>query len=96
MPDQVYPVARGLEFGRYDLARIHGSDAEGHEGGRHVYVLEGAGHGVLASDGRKAEGVLHLQGAEQSAERLAPSVGILGHALEVFLIREAHTAPVGT
>ena len=55
-----------------------------------------AAHGVLAADGRQAQFHLHLEGAQQCAERLAPSVGIGGHTLEVFLVGEAHMGRVRT
>ena len=93
---EIDPVAGRLKLRRDDAAGIDSRDAERDEGRRHVDVLEGAAHGVLAADGRKAELLLHLERAEQGAEWLAPGVGILGHALEVFLVGEPHAAIIGT
>ena len=95
MFQEIDPVAGRLELRRDDAAGVDGRDAEGDEGRGHVDVLEGAAHRVLAADGRKAEFLLHLERAEQGAERFAPGMGILGHALEVFLVGEPHAAVIG-
>ena len=65
-------------------------------GGRNVQVLEGAAHGILAADGGQTQGRLHLEGAQECAQRFAPGMGIGAHALEVLLIGEAHAGIIGT
>ncbi len=96
VPQQVNAVARLLEFGRDDPRGTHRRDAEGDERRGHVNLLEGAAHGVLATDGRQAEGQLHVQGTQQGRQRLAPGMGIVRHPLEIFLVGESHRGPVAT
>ena len=91
---QVNLIAGFLEFSGYDVTGVHRGDAESHQGGRYVNVLEGSAHRVLAADGRQTEGSLHLQCSEQGAEGLSPGVRVGAHALEVFLIGETHPTPV--
>ena len=92
--DQVEVVAFPFQFRRDDRSGIHRGDTEGHQGGRNVNVFEGAAHGILAADGRKAEGHLHLQGTQQGRQRLAPGVGIGRHPFKIFLVGETHAFPV--
>ena len=62
---------------------------EGNQGGRHVDIVEGAGHGVLAADGRKAVSKLGVKGSQQRREGLAPALRFLRHPAEIFLEGEA-------
>ena len=71
------------------MVRLHDIDSEGGQRRRHVDVLEGAGHGILAADGRNLQRVLCPKGAEQGREWLAPMRRVLAHALEILLEREA-------
>ena len=89
-------VAGLLEFGGDDMVQVAHADGEGAEGGRHVNVVEGAAHGVLAADGGQLEAHLGVVGAEEGGEGLAPTVGVAAQLLEVFLEGEAHTAGVAT
>ena len=91
---EIQAVALPFEFRRDDPGGPERGHAEGYEGRRHVDVLESAAHRVLASDGGQSESELHLQCAEQGAQGLAPAVGVVGHALEVLLIGEAHAGPL--
>ena len=72
MLDQIKPVAFIFEFRRDNLLCIDSSDTERHEHRRHIDVLECSAHRVLASDRRKAELNLHLEGTHESRKRLAP------------------------
>ena len=65
-----------------DLGRI---DREAHECRRDVDRLEGSGHRVLSSDGRKAQSDLSCIGTEKGRERLAPAGRFLRHPAEIFL-----------
>ena len=58
---------------------------EGHQRGRHVDIVEGTGHAVLAADGRQAEAQLRAVRAQQSREGLAPAVRIFRHPAEILL-----------
>ena len=82
---QAYFMARRLEFGRNDLAGLAGGHREGAQRGRHVHLFKGAGHAVLAADGRNVQIQLRVKGAQQRREGLAPAFGFTGHALEIFL-----------
>ena len=86
MAHQVDTVAGLLEIGRNDRPGIHRRDAEGHQHGRDVDMLERARHRVLAADRGQAQFDLHLQRTEQGTQRLAPRAGIAGHAFEIFLV----------
>ena len=90
MAHEVDAAAGLFEVGRDDRSGIDRRDAESHQHRRNVDMLERAAHRVLAADRRKSQLDLHLQRAEQCAERLAPRFGILGHALEILLIRVTH------
>ena len=94
MAKEVYLIAGLLERGRNDIPHIDRGDAEGNEGRGDMDMFEGAAHRVFSADGRESEGCLHLQRAEKGAQRLTPGMGVLRHALEVLLVREAHPAPV--
>ena len=78
-------MPRLLELGGQDLAGLDGGNGEGDEGGGHVQVVEGAGHGVLAADGRPAEVQLGLQSAQQGGEGLAPALRLAAQLLKELL-----------
>ena len=61
---------------------------------RPLSIIEGAGHAVLAADGRKSEAELCVVSTEQCCERLAPSCRILRHSAEVLLEGEADLAEI--
>ena len=82
---EVEPVAFPLELRRNDFLCIDSSHSEGDQCRRHIDMLEGSAHRVLAADRRESELNLHLQGAEQGAHRLAPDLRTMCHSLEVFL-----------
>ena len=96
MLQEVESVAGLFEVGTDDVVRLGGSDTESDECGRNRDVLERAGHRVLAADRGQSEGTLHLECSEECAERFSPRVTVVGHALEVLLVTEAHVAIVGT
>ena len=81
-------VARQGEHVRQHVHGAAGRHREGDERRRHVEILEAAGHGVLAADGRDAETQLRLERAEQGGEGLAPALRVGAEALEVFLKTE--------
>ena len=71
-------TAAGLADGR----------GEGHQRGRHIQLLEGAGHTILAADGGDAEAHLGIQSAQQSGQRLAPALRHIAQTLEILLERQ--------
>ena len=83
--EEVHRVARFLELGGNHLSRLNGGDGEGDQRGGHVQVQEGAGHRVLAADGRRAVVHLGLHGPQEGGEGLAPAVRVLAQLLEVLL-----------
>ena len=91
-PDEV--VARFLQLRRGDAVDVTDGRREGHERGRHVQVLERAGHGVLAADGAHPEIDLGHERAEHRRHGLAPALGILAQLLEVLLEGEVHVRPL--
>ena len=74
-----------LEFIGNNLLSFQGSNGEGDHRGRHVLVQEGAGHGVLAADGRGIQAQLSRQRAKQRLEGLAPPFGISSQLFKEFL-----------
>ena len=71
------------------LCHIH---SKGNQRRRNIDLIEGSGHAVLASDGRKAEAKLGRISSQQRCERLTPTGGLLAHPAEVFL--EGETDPM--
>ena len=49
-----------LEFRRDDLVGFFGDDAEGNQCWGYIHFLKGTAHGVLATDGRQVESILHV------------------------------------
>ena len=84
-PDEDDGALRLLELGGDDAAGLADGGGEGHQRGRHIQLLEGAGHAVLTADGGDAEADLRVQCAQQSGQRLAPALRGSAKALEVLL-----------
>ena len=84
-PQPADRVPRFLQLGTDNLPGFAGGHREGHQGGRHVQVLEGAGHGVLAADGRHAQIHLGGEGAKQGRRGLSPALGIAAGLFKVLL-----------
>ena len=78
-------VACLLEFRRDHLPAVGGAHCKGNQGGGHVDVLKGTGHGVLAADGSAAHFQLCPEGAQQCRKGLAPANRVVLGALEIFL-----------
>ncbi len=83
--EAVHRVSRLLELRRDNFPRLNGGDSEGDQGRGDIQVQEGAGHGVLAADGRRAEVHLGLHGPQEGHKGLAPAVRVAPQLLEVFL-----------
>ena len=82
----IHRVARLLEFGGEHVRCLHRGDGKGDEGGGDVQVQEGAGHGVLAADGRRtAVGQLGVQRPQQGGEGFAPALRVVPQLLEELL-----------
>ena len=82
-----------LVVGVLELRRGHAVDLAQAGGkrdqrGRHVEVLERAGHGVLAANGANAQVKLGHKRAEKSGRGPAPALGVVAELLEVLLERE--------
>ena len=84
-PDEDDGALRLLELGGDDAAGLADGGSEGHQRGRNIQLLEGAGHAVLTADGGDAEADLCVQCAQQSGQRLAPALRGSAKALEVLL-----------
>ena len=82
-------MASSLKLGAYNRTCIDRSDTKGHKHRGHVDVAERTTHRVLTSNRWQTQLHLHLQRTEQRRQRLTPRF-IVGHTLEVLLIREAH------
>ena len=63
-------MSRLLELGGEHLPGLHRGDGEGDHRGGHVQIQEGAGHGVLAADGR------HAQAQGEQGQELAPPTAV--------------------
>ena len=70
--DEIELITFIFEFRRDDLLCVNSGDTEGHEHRRDIDILECSAHGVLSSDGRKAEFNLHLECSKKGRKRLAP------------------------
>ena len=70
-------MPRALELGRDDFCRLPRRHRKGDEGGRHVDMLEGTAHGVLAADRGDAELHLRLERAQKRRQRLSPALGVV-------------------
>ena len=83
-------AARFLKFRRYHVFGIGNINCKGNQCRRYVdfavlFIIEAAGHTVLAADGRKSKSELSTVSTEQSGERCAPSLRIFRHTFEVLL-----------
>ena len=85
-----------LKFRRDDVAGVFRGDGEGYEGGRHIHVLEGAAHGILAAEGGEAELPQHPHAAQHGGARLAPAGRLVPHLLEILLEGEAYLLIIAT
>ena len=88
-------VPGGLEVVGDNAAGFFRGDGEGHQGGRHVHILEGAAHGVLAADGADAQGHLGLEGPQQGSQRLAPARRLPAEPLKILLEGEVNILEFG-
>ena len=78
-------MARLFELRGEHLARFGGGDGERDQGGRHVLIQEGAGHGVLAANGRAVQPQLGVQRPQQGLEGLAPARRVLAQLFKILL-----------
>ena len=76
-----------------DLGYVY---CKGNKCWRHVDLIEGTGHTVFTTDGRKSESHLCCIGTKECGEWLAPSLWIFGHTTEVFLECEADLLVITT
>ena len=83
-------MAGALELGRRHAADLAHRRGKGHERGRHVELLEAAGHGVLAADGADAQVDLRHERAQHGCRGLAPTLRVAAQAFEVLLERQVH------
>ncbi len=83
--DADHTVARRLELGGSGAAHVTDRHGERDQRGRHIQVLERAGHGILAADRARAQVDLGHERAQHGGDRLAPTVGFVAQLLEVFL-----------
>ena len=74
-----------LELRRRGTVHVADRHGEGDEGGRHIEVFEGAGHGILASNGADPEVHLRHEGAEHGRKRFAPALWLVAQLLEILL-----------
>ena len=84
--EEVDRMAGFLELGRDQTGSVLRRDGEGNERGRYVHVIERAGHGVLAADGREAQVLSCAVYAPSRADSGLPQrFGSLPRLLEVLL-----------
>ena len=88
-------VARRLELVGHDVAHLVRGHGEGHQGGGHVQLLEGAAHRILAADGADAQVHLGFEGSQQGRQGLAPAAGILPGLFKILLEGEVHVLEGG-
>ena len=79
-----------LELGGDHAVGLADGGGEGHQRGGARQVLKGAGHTVLAADGGDAQAHLGVQRAQQGSQGLAPALGLVAQALEIFLEGQVH------
>ena len=83
-----------LQLRRNDVAALCDVYCKGYQSGRNVNVVEGTGHGILTTDGRKAKADLCVISAKQCCEGLAPTGRIARHSAEVLLEGKANLGEV--
>ncbi len=88
--DAYHAVAGRLELRGGDVGHVSQRHGKADQGGRHVQVLEGAGHGVLAANGANAQVHLGHEGAQDRGRGLAPALGLVAELLEVLLEGQVH------
>ena len=93
--DKVDMIAFFLEFGRNDMPGVLGGDVERDKCRRHIEILEGAAHGVLATQGSQTELFEHPDAAEHGGAGFAPAVRVVAHLLEILLEGESEITIVG-
>ena len=93
--EDVDPVSRLFKLGGKDFAGLDGSDGKGDEGGGHIQVQEGPGHGVLTADGGGPQLQLGVQGPQQGGEGLAPPRRLVPQLFKEFLEGEIGFSVVG-
>ena len=82
-----------LQFLAHCFRCFAGSNGKGYQRRRYVDIIEGAAHGILAADGAKTQGFLHMEGSQKSCCRLAPACFIC-QFFEIFLQCEVSLSPV--
>lgn len=82
--DADHTVAGVLELRRRGTVHVADRHGEGDEGGRHIEVFEGAGHGILAANGADPEVHLRHEGAEHGRKRFAPALRLVAQLLEIL------------
>ena len=78
-------IAGSFQLRRDHMGTLFHVHRKGNQSRRHIDIVEGSGHGVLAADGGKAVAQLCIKGTEQRREGLTPALRILRHPAEVFL-----------
>ncbi len=74
-----------LKLGRDNLLFLCDIHRKRHKRWRHVNVVKGSGHAVLAADGSKPVSDLGIIGSEQCGKWLAPALRIRSHPPEILL-----------
>ena len=82
-----------LQFLAHCFRCFAGSNGKGYQRRRYVDIIEGTAHGILAADGTKTQGFLHMEGSQKSCCRLAPACFIC-QFFEIFLQCKVSLSPV--
>ena len=90
-----------LKLRRYHMLFVGNVYSKGDKCRRNIdlpvnFIVEGSGHTVLSSDGRKSEAHLCAVCTEESGERRSPSGSVLCHPLEILLEGEADLLKVAS
>ena len=83
-------VTRRLELIGYNVLYLLCGDGKGHQGGGHIQVFKGTGHGVLATNGGNLQILLGFKRTQEGCQGLAPPLGIPAHPLEILLEGEVY------
>ena len=84
-PQQHQLGPRMPHTGGKGAAGLGHAQGKAHQSGRHIQILKGAGHAVLAANGGQAHAGLGAEGPQQGGGGLAPADRVLVQAGEVFL-----------
>ena len=84
-PEKYQLISRRLKLGCDDILVFCNIYRKGYKCRRNIYIVEGSGHGILSSDGRKPESDLGIISPQKRRKRLAPAFGIRCHPAEVLL-----------